>query len=188
MLCWECGAEMRLIQVTEDTTMLVSGYEHHTWQCSGCSTVERRMTFTRKKTLIQALPVEPAQTAPVELIQMAQMPVETTQAVPLEQTQAAPVEKTAPVQAAQTVPTRPEPPATMLETNDCAKAFDAKLRNLQARATALREAVAEVERRAQFKREWDNFGSVASHSLSSEALSRVKPDEPARSPAEPVPS
>jgi hypothetical protein len=38
MLCLECGAEMRLLQVTEDTTMFVSGYEHHTWQCSGCST------------------------------------------------------------------------------------------------------------------------------------------------------
>ena len=35
MLCLECGAEMRLVQVTKDTTMPVSGYEHHTWQCSG---------------------------------------------------------------------------------------------------------------------------------------------------------
>jgi hypothetical protein len=50
MLCLACGAEMSLVQVTADTTMLVSGYEHHTWQCSSCSTVERRMTFTREKT------------------------------------------------------------------------------------------------------------------------------------------
>ena len=49
MLCLECGAEMRLVQVTKDTTMLVPGYEHHTWQCTSCSTVEQRMTFTREK-------------------------------------------------------------------------------------------------------------------------------------------
>jgi hypothetical protein len=48
MLCLECGAEMRLVQVIKDTTMLVAGYEHQTWQCSGCSTVERRRTFNRE--------------------------------------------------------------------------------------------------------------------------------------------
>ena len=49
MLCLACGAEMRLVEVVEDTTMLVSGYEHQTWQCSGCDTVEQRTTFIRKK-------------------------------------------------------------------------------------------------------------------------------------------
>jgi hypothetical protein len=104
MLCWECGAEMRLIQVTEDTTMLVSGYEHHTWQCSRCSTVERRMTFTRKKTLTPMMdppkrwqwnrpkqrqcgqhePVEPAQ----------RVTVETRQTVPVEPAPTASVKTT----------------------------------------------------------------------------------------------
>ena len=49
MLCLACGAEMRLVEAVEDTTMLVSGYEHQTWQCSGCSGVEQRMTFSSKK-------------------------------------------------------------------------------------------------------------------------------------------
>ena len=49
MLCLACGAEMRLVEVVEDTTMLVSGYEHQTWQCSGCDSVEQRTTFIRKK-------------------------------------------------------------------------------------------------------------------------------------------
>ena len=49
MLCLACGAEMRLVQVVKDTAMLVSGYEHQTWQCSGCSSVEQRTTFIRKK-------------------------------------------------------------------------------------------------------------------------------------------
>ena len=45
----ECGAEMRVVEVVEDATMLVSGYEHQTWQCSGCDSVEQRTTFSPKK-------------------------------------------------------------------------------------------------------------------------------------------
>ena len=70
MLCLGCGAQMRLVQVVKDTTMLVSGYEHHTWQCSGCSTVERRMTFTSESTSPPMVSVELAQTAPIEPAQM----------------------------------------------------------------------------------------------------------------------
>ena len=64
MLCLACGIEMRLLQVVEDTTMLVSGYEHQTWQCSGCSSVEQRTTFTGKKSqahrvLVELVSVQP---------------------------------------------------------------------------------------------------------------------------------
>src|SRR6516165_9488828 len=117
MLCLDCGAEMRLVQVTEDTTMLVSGYEHHTWQCSGCSTTERRMIFTREKTPTPSVTIEqthvmrakPVQTVPIEptSVQSAQTaPVETTVQVKASQTKA--VEKTQmPVQPAiQTLPLR----------------------------------------------------------------------------------
>ena len=47
MRCMVCGAEMRLMQVVQDNTMMVSGYEHHTLQCSGCDEVERRFVFSR---------------------------------------------------------------------------------------------------------------------------------------------
>ena len=114
MLCLACGAEMRLVEVVEDTTMLVSGYEHQTWQCSGCDSVEQRTTFIRKKPL------------------------------------------------------------------------DEKLRNLMERATALKEAVAESKRRAQFNRNWDKLRLVPLPSASSEALSHKDDDEPVQSPAEPV--
>ena len=99
MLCLACGAQMRLVEVVEDTTMLVSGYEHQTWQCSGCSSVEQRMTFTRKKGQTRRAPVEAAPTA---------------------------------------------------ATNASPKPFDEKLRDLMERATALKQAVAESKRRAQF--------------------------------------
>ena len=61
MLCLECGAAMRLAQVVEDTLMFVPGYEHQTWQCSACSTVEQRLTFTREKTPTPTAQVKPIQ-------------------------------------------------------------------------------------------------------------------------------
>ena len=60
MLCIACGAEMRLMQVVQDNTMMVPGYEHHTWQCSGCNEIERRLAFTREKTPIENVPPAPA--------------------------------------------------------------------------------------------------------------------------------
>jgi hypothetical protein len=99
---------MRLVQVVKDTTMLVSGYEHHTWQCSSCSTVERRMTFTSESTPPPMVAVELAQTAPVEPDQMA--PREPNQTVQVEPSQPMPVETTVPAEAAQTVTAEPTIP------------------------------------------------------------------------------
>src|SRR5712691_1390396 len=64
MRCLVCGEEMRLMQVVEDNTMPVPGYEHHTWQCSACPEVERRLVFTREKTLAETVPVEPTHSQP----------------------------------------------------------------------------------------------------------------------------
>jgi hypothetical protein len=163
MLCLACGAEMTLVQVVKDTTMLVSGYEHHTWQCSSCSTIEQRMTFTREKTPTQTASVAPTQTVAVEPTQAA--PVEPIQAAPVEPTQTAPVK-----------PTHPEPPAAMFQSSAWAKALE-KLRSFKERAT-------ETERHAQFSRDWDNLRSVPPPSASSE----MKPDEPLRPPTKPIAS
>src|SRR5712691_8512081 len=56
MRCMACGAEMRLMQSVPDDTMMVVGYEHQTWACTGCDEVERRLMFTRVKTPIEAVP------------------------------------------------------------------------------------------------------------------------------------
>jgi hypothetical protein len=48
MRCMACGAEMHVVQVVPDDTMMVPGYEHHTLQCSGCSDTERRLVFNRE--------------------------------------------------------------------------------------------------------------------------------------------
>src|SRR3974377_1451734 len=111
---------MRLVQVTEDTTLLGSGYERNTWQCSACSIIERRMTFTRQKTLIQAS-VQPGQTGPVQIVLLEpsrtaplEQPLETTEAVSLEQIQTERVDTTASGGPARTRPGPPESSATVL--------------------------------------------------------------------------
>jgi hypothetical protein len=48
MRCLGCGAEMILLKVVPDTNMMVTGYEHHTLQCSGCYEVEQRLIFSQR--------------------------------------------------------------------------------------------------------------------------------------------
>jgi hypothetical protein len=45
MRCLACGAEMNLITTTEDDTMPVAGFEHHTFMCLACGDVEQRLVF-----------------------------------------------------------------------------------------------------------------------------------------------
>ena len=49
MRCVPCGAEMHLVQVAGDDTMMVRGYEHHVFECSACCEVERRLIFNRAR-------------------------------------------------------------------------------------------------------------------------------------------
>jgi hypothetical protein len=49
MRCVPCGAEMRLVQVVGEDTMMVPGYEHHIFECLACREVERRLTFNRNR-------------------------------------------------------------------------------------------------------------------------------------------
>jgi len=211
MLCLACGEEMRLVQVTKDTTMPVSGYEHHTWQCSACSTVEQRMTFSRQKISTQtellepiqsvsapptqAVPPEPSEAIPVEptAAMSAELteavPVEATQTKPVEPMQAMPVEPGKLVEPTQLEPTHADLPAAMVKTNAWAKALEEKLRDLKERATAARETAGKTARPTQFNRDWDNKRRpVPPASGLSEAWSYVKPDEPLRSPTVPTAS
>src|SRR6516162_846039 len=181
MLCLGCGARMHLVQVVKATTMLVPGYEHHTWQCSGCSMVERRMTFTSESTPPPMVAVELVQTAPVEPAQT--VPAEPNQAVQVEPSQQAPLEPTVPVEAIQAATAEPaiqghQPPR--FKQTAQARTLD----KVQKRETGTSEA----ERRAEFNRFWDGLLSVPSSSTSSDALSHITSDDPVPVPAEPVAS
>lgn len=46
MRCIACGAEMHVVRVERDDTMMVPGYERQTWQCRSCNEVERRLVFS----------------------------------------------------------------------------------------------------------------------------------------------
>jgi hypothetical protein len=58
-----CGAEMNLEQVAGDDTMPVPGFAHHTFMCSTCGDIERRLVFTRDVGSSHTDPV-PLHTAP----------------------------------------------------------------------------------------------------------------------------
>jgi hypothetical protein len=123
MRCMACGAEMVLMNVVQDDTMAVPGFEHQTFMCSECQDVERRLVFTKQNResdtepmLEQAAPpVAPASTVqgePVAASGLLSCPVEPDQTV-----STVPAEPTEPVQPTQTaslapVQTAPEEPRT----------------------------------------------------------------------------
>jgi hypothetical protein len=155
-----CGAEMVLMNVVQDDTMAVPGFEHHTFTCSECQDVEERLVFTKQNResdtepmLEQAAPpVAPASTVqdePVAASGLLSCPVEPDQTV-----STVPAEPTEPVQPTQTaslapVQTAPEEPIIENHTplsfqrNAWGKALVEKLHNLMERATTAREAANE---------------------------------------------
>jgi hypothetical protein len=93
-----CGAEMVLMNVVQDDTMAVPGFEHHTFTCSECQDVEQRLVFTKQHResdtepmLEQAAPpVVPASTvqdAPVATSGLLSCPMEPVQTALVEATQ-----------------------------------------------------------------------------------------------------
>jgi hypothetical protein len=58
-----CGAEMILMKVDQADPKLVPGFEHHTFVCSACHDLERRLVFTRHGRENDSEPM-PVHTAP----------------------------------------------------------------------------------------------------------------------------
>jgi hypothetical protein len=73
---------MILMKAVQDDTMAVAGFEHHTFMCSGCNDIERRLVFAR--------PDEPSDAEPMPA--HAAMPVHA--APPLSPPPADPNERT----------------------------------------------------------------------------------------------
>ena len=48
MRCLACGAEMHLIEAKPDETLMFSGHEQHTFECSGCHLHVRRLVSTHE--------------------------------------------------------------------------------------------------------------------------------------------
>ena len=47
MRCMACDAEMILTNVMRDDAMAVLGFERHTFRCSKCNDVDRRLVFVK---------------------------------------------------------------------------------------------------------------------------------------------
>jgi hypothetical protein len=62
MRCLFCGSEMRLDQVDKNESVSVSGYEWHTFRCSSCGDVERRLALSTGSNASHAEPAPPIQT------------------------------------------------------------------------------------------------------------------------------
>jgi hypothetical protein len=58
MRCLACGADMILMSVVPDETMPVAGFEHHTFMCSECYDIERRLFFAKPSEPIDPGPIE----------------------------------------------------------------------------------------------------------------------------------
>jgi hypothetical protein len=184
MRCMACGGEMILVNVVQDDTTPVSGFEHHTSKCSECQDEERRLVFTSHN---REGDTEPAEQAP-PVVPASSTQDENVAASGLLSCSEPP--KTVPVEPTQTVspePTHPELPAAMPKTHTRAKALDEKLRNLKERAEAARAAAGETARLAQFNRDQDDKSRpVPPPSASSEGSNHVKPNEPSQHPTEPI--
>jgi hypothetical protein len=71
-----CRGELILMNVVYDDTMAVPGFEHHSFMCSECHDIERRLVFTRYgresdtelMPVPTAAPIVPASTAQDEHI------------------------------------------------------------------------------------------------------------------------
>ena len=72
MRCLVCAAEMYVMQVEQDRTMPVPGFEHHTLECLECGDIERRLVFTREKTQ----PISPSLRRKKERIVKPRTPME----------------------------------------------------------------------------------------------------------------
>jgi hypothetical protein len=92
-----CGAEMLLMQSVQDNTMAVAGFEHHTYMCSGCHDVERRLVFSRPDEQGGPLPVSvPAPEQPVPEQPVPEQPVPEHTAPPISPAAIDQIERPAP--------------------------------------------------------------------------------------------
>jgi hypothetical protein len=69
MRCLACGAEMLLMQVSLADT-LMAGFERHTFRCSSCSHISRRLVLSHPRSPVTNLPVVAQRERPASKLQM----------------------------------------------------------------------------------------------------------------------
>jgi hypothetical protein len=155
MRCMACGAEMRLIAVVADRELETPGYEHHTFECSGCGEEETRLAFSREPTRPSPLDRKLTQPAPPPV------PVFPDPAPP--------------------DPVVQQPPSPSL-TATARSAWDSAVARLRSRQSALSgraESAEKAEHLARFNREWEKLVPSRKPSIAAQLAGRepipVKP-------------
>jgi hypothetical protein len=172
MRCMGCGAGMRLIAVVPDRELETPGYEHHTFECSGCGEQETRLAFSREPT--RPSPPDRESSQPSE-------PLEPLR--PAASVSPAPVP---PVTVAQDVPpvTVAEEPSAPSLTATARTAWESAVARLRSRQSALSEQaenVKKAEHLARFDREWEKLGPQRKPSISAQITGRAPiPAKPAK--------
>ena len=126
MRCMACGAEMALMNVVQDDTMAVPGFEHHTFMCSGCGDVEQRLVFAKPgepgpSHAAPPMPAKPAEPLPSHAA--PPMPVKPAEPLPLH---AAP-----PISPVPAVRSEPAPAAAPIPAPGILQRVFARLRGRQ---------------------------------------------------------
>lgn len=65
MRCSACDAELTLTNVVPDQTVAMRGFEHHTYVCSSCHSIERKGVFTRHGREDEGVPLPSVPAGPV---------------------------------------------------------------------------------------------------------------------------
>jgi hypothetical protein len=126
MRCMACGAEMALMNVVQDDTMAVSGFEHHTFMCSGCGDVEQRLVFAKPGEPLPSQAASPVPVKPAEpLPSQAASPVPDKPAEPL------PLHAAPPISPAPGVRSEPAPAAAPIPAPGIRQRVFARLRGRQ---------------------------------------------------------
>ena len=126
MRCMACGAKMALMNVVQDDTMAVPGFEHHTFLCSGCGDVEQRLVFAKPgepgpSHAAPPMPAKPAEPLPSHAA--PPMPVKPAEPLPLH---AAP-----PISPVPAVRSEPAPAAAPIPAPGILQRVFARLRGRQ---------------------------------------------------------
>ena len=142
MRCMACGAKMALMNVVQDDTMAVPGFEHHTFMCSGCGDVEQRLVFAEPgepgpSHAAPPMPAKPAEplpshaASPVPVKPAEPLPLHAAPPVPVKPAEPLPLHAAPPISPVPAVRSEPAPAAAPIPAPGILQRVFARLRGRQ---------------------------------------------------------
>jgi hypothetical protein len=126
MRCMACGAKMALMNVVQDDTMAVPGFEHHTFLCSGCGDVEQRLVFAKPAEPLPSHAAPPMPAKPAE-----PLPSHAAPPMPVKPAEPLPLHAAPPISPVPAVRSEPAPAAAPIPAPGILQRVFARLRGRQ---------------------------------------------------------